>query len=300
VSGLSNGGFLVVWKDGRLAVPSVIRAQRYNNVGQKVGSEFEIASRRDGAQHRPSVAALGDGGFVVAWVSGRSAGSPGAIYARRYDDRGRPMGEKFAVRDNVRNVLSRPSITGLANGSFVVTWQQAARVGYHIFGRLYSSAGDGAAPFLVTRSVARSQPAIAGLADGGFVVVWNSGDDDASSIYARRFTSEADDAGGIFRVSKTKARYQRRPSVTAFASGGFLVTWTAPDGSGSGIKGQVFDATGARENTEFGVNATIVDDQAESSVSALAGSNFVVTWTSANQDGSLEGVYGQRFRFASF
>ena len=33
----------------------------------------------------------------------------------------------------------------------------------------------------------------------------------------------------------------------------------------------------------------------QSSATALAAGNFVVTWTSNNQDGSLEGVYGSAF-----
>ena len=47
--------------------------------------------------------------------------------------------------------------------------------------------------------------------------------------------------------------------------------------------------------TEFQVNTYTSDNQQEPSVTGLADGGFVVTWMSANQDGSSWGVYGQRY-----
>ena len=52
-----------------------------------------------------------------------------------------------------------------------------------------------------------------------------------------------------------------------------------------------------RENIESRANTVTVDHQHQPSAVAFVDGNFVVVWTSRNQDGSLEGVYGQRFQF---
>lgn len=49
---------------------------------------------------------------------------------------------------------------------------------------------------------------------------------------------------------------------------------------------------------EFRVNTFTAGTQTEMAIAADAGGNFVVVWSSANQDGSGYGVYGQRFNSA--
>ena len=47
-----------------------------------------------------------------------TTGSPLAIFARRYDASGAPVGDKFIVRDDPAIEFSSPAIAGLADGSF--------------------------------------------------------------------------------------------------------------------------------------------------------------------------------------
>ena len=85
--------------------------------------------------------------------------------------------------------------------------------------------------------------------------------------------------------------------MTALAGGGFVVTWTSDgqDGSGYGIYGQRYAPDGTAVGSEFRVNTFTANNQHWSSVTALAGGGFVVTWTSLGQDGSGYGIYGQRY-----
>lgn len=46
---------------------------------------------------------------------------------------------------------------------------------------------------------------------------------------------------------------------------------------------------------EFRVNATTVDAQTNPAISSLADGGFVVSWMSYNQDGSVFGIYAQRY-----
>ena len=79
--------------------------------------------------------------------------------------------------------------------------------------------------------------------------------------------------------------------------GGFVVTWHSnlQDGSGYGIYGQQYNAEGDEVGSEFQVNTYTIDDQDDSSVTALNDGGFVVTWESLGQDGSSNGIYGQIF-----
>ncbi len=102
-------------------------------------------------------------------------------------------------------------------------------------------------------------------------------------------------AGSEFRVNTFTVGDQQFPSISALADGGFVVTWQSPDLSNNGIYAQRFGADGARVGAEFRVNTTTLLDQLDPAVAALTDGGFVVTWESNAQDGSLQGVYGQRY-----
>ena len=107
-----------------------------------------------------------------------------------------------------------------------------------------------------------------------------------------------DDGGAEIAVNTTTAGYQFTPvRVAAFADGSFVVTWVSDvqDGSGYGVYGQRFDASGAKVGSEFAVNSTVAGDQYDGDVAALGGGGFVVSWTSDDQDGNLSGIYAQLF-----
>ncbi|MFO0293009.1 MAG: beta strand repeat-containing protein, partial [Rhodospirillales bacterium] len=82
---LGNGGFVIPWESfGQEGSANGIYAQRYTSTGVAVGSEFRVNSYTTSFQFLPSVTALGDGGFVVAWNSTGQDGSGFGIYAQRY------------------------------------------------------------------------------------------------------------------------------------------------------------------------------------------------------------------------
>ena len=79
-----------------------------------------------------------------------------------------------------------------------------------------------------------------------------------------------------------------------------MVTWesSGQDGGGFGVYGQIFDSAGNPVGGEFQVNTYTTMSQMESSVAALSGGGFAVTWESYEQDGSGVGIYGQIFDIA--
>ena len=143
---------------------------------------------------------------------------------------------------------------------------------------------------------------IAALAGGGYVVTWSSIGQDGGDygIYGQRYTAAGAADGSEFRVNTYTNGPQLASSAAALAGGGFVITWTSagPDDSGFGVYGQRYTSAGAADGSEFRINTFIVGDQGIPTVAGLAGGGFVVTWTSLGQDGSGQGVYGQRFTAA--
>ena len=108
---------------------------------------------------------------------------------------------------------------------------------------------------------------------------------------------QGDALGPEFRVNSYTTNAQYRGAVAKDSAGDFVVVWQSSnqDGSGYGVFGQRYDLSGTPLGTEFRVNTYTTGLQAYSSVAADTSGNFVVVWTSAFQDGSSYGVFGQRY-----
>ena len=71
-----------------------------------VGAETRVNTTAAGDQFSPSITALSDGGYVVAWSSGT------AIYAQRYDGGGNTVGAATQVNATKRDGLARTKAHG--------------------------------------------------------------------------------------------------------------------------------------------------------------------------------------------
>ncbi|WP_340245344.1 hypothetical protein [Roseobacter sp. HKCCA2468] len=110
-----------------------------------------------------------------------------------------------------------------------------------------------------------------------------------------RIGSLADDADVLVNTYVSNA--QNYPSITSLSDGGWVVTWSSytQDGSYWGIYQQRFDYTGAPVGDELRVNTYTSNHQIYPDVISLADGGWVVSWDSYTQDGSVYGVYMQRF-----
>src|SRR6185295_20212057 len=101
-----------------------------------------------------------------------------------------------------------------------------------------------------------------------------------------------------FRVNSYTTGAQAVPAVAADSCGDFVVVWhsfSGQDGSTYGVFGQRFDPLGAPKGAEFRVNSYTTSGQSTPAVAADADGDFVVVWQSTGQDGSQEGLIGQRY-----
>ncbi|MFO0999273.1 MAG: calcium-binding protein [Planctomycetaceae bacterium] len=139
-------------------------------------------------------------------------------------------------------------------------------------------------------------------ATGNFVVTWTSDGQDGSGygVYAQRYDASGAANGTEFRVNTTTTNWQMESSVAMSPSGNFLISWSSAgqDGGGFGIYSQLYNAAGVPQGEEFRVNTTTAGNQRYSSVAMDASGNFVVSWTSTDQDGGGDGVYARLYDLA--
>jgi hypothetical protein len=117
-------------------------------------------------------------------------------------------------------------------------------------------------------------------------------------VFARRYDAAGAPQGAPFRVNTYTTSYQTSPKVAFGPDRGFVVVWESflQDGSQRGIFGQRFDAAGLPQGAEFPVNTYRASHQIEPAVAFDTFGDFVVVWSSYDQDGSHFGVFGRRFR----
>jgi hypothetical protein len=145
----------------------------------------------------------------------------------------------------------------------------------------------------------QTRPSVAMDADGDFVVAWQSTGQDGSElgVFAQRFDAAGVAQGPEFQVNSFTTSIQSESSVAMDADGDFVVAWQSydQDGDVSGIFARRYDAAGGPVGGEFQVNSFTIDAQGAPSVAMDADGDFVVTWDSRKQDGSLSSVFAQRF-----
>ncbi|MGB0467496.1 MAG: Ig-like domain-containing protein [Pontibacterium sp.] len=322
VTGLKDGGFVVTWWGEDSATGDAsgagISGQRFGADGNAVGDEFLVNTHTSNDQYAPSVTGLSDGGFVVAWFGSDPAtddGSEEGISGQRFSADGNAVGDEFLVNTHTNNSQTSPSVAGLRDGGYVVTWHgedsatgDASR--YGISGQRFGADGNAVGDeFLVNTHTNNSQTSssVTGLSTGGFVVAWVSYDsatgDAFAGISGQRFDASGNAVGTEFLVNAYTNNVQSTPSVTGLSDGGFVVTWqsqdtTTGDASYTGIAGQRFDVDGNAVGDEFLVNTHTDNRQYDPSVSGLSDGGVVVTWWGYGSDAgdtSGTGVYGQHF-----
>jgi hypothetical protein len=214
--------------------------------------EFEVSSRK-GFGRFPSVAKEGGGQFTVAWQSDMQDGELGGIYARRYDNRGNPLGEEFQVNEKAEGDQFHPSITANASGDSVIVWSSRGQDGdgSGVFARRYDQKGSPAGGELQVNTSTSGDQGFArvGLSPSGdFAVAWESeSEETGSAIFAQVFDRSGRRLGPEIRVDATPRGRLSLASVEMSPAGEAVVVWEqfGDDTVTLGRFGQRYDRLGA-------------------------------------------------------
>ncbi|MCP5224097.1 MAG: cadherin-like domain-containing protein [Thauera sp.] len=304
---LADGSYVVVWvSSGQDGSSGGIYGQRFANNGEALGGEFRVNTLGNGDQSWPQITALSDGGFVVSWQD--SAGNDGSgwgNFAQRFDAAGNAQGGQFVVNTTTSSTQYHANVAGY-DGGFAAVWSNGSDIYLQRFDNAGSKLGGETLVSTIpgsasAQSGAQYVPDVAAWTDGRFVVVWtDAGANDGSGdgVFARIYTPGSG-FGTSFLVNTTTTGNQSYngygeyvANVAVLADGGFVVVWPSSDtdGSGWGVYGQRFDATGNKVGGEFRVNETTTGSQYMSEVTALSSGGFVVAFYNDNYDVSGSGT----------
>jgi hypothetical protein len=263
VAVLTNGNIIVVWDSFNEAGSSTmldVYGRILSPTGQPLTGEFLINQFTPYNQSAPTVAALANGGFVVAWVSEqeRSSASAGTtlmvpgqmthasvdVYTRLYDGNGNPQGGESLVNPDF-NPCATPGVAAGSDGGFVVTW--AARDmtyssvnGLDIYARAYSKTGVGGTVMRINSYLSGDQSAPRINAVGtDYFIVWAS-QTPPVGVYGRFLHGDGSLNGDQFEVNTTSPGSQIQSEVASDGFDQFLVVWTGYAGSvyGEDLYGQ--------------------------------------------------------------
>jgi len=311
VAGLHDGGFVVVYEaSGFDAGSYAVVGRRYDAQGVAMGGEFLVGPSNTATRDQPTVAALEDGGFVVAYEEDQT------LAVQRFNEDGTPHGNRHIISTGYS--YGQPAVAGLAGGGYLVTEQGyflAGGVGFKTVGYLFD-ANDAlvVGPYSLTQTPGAQEEerlaAVTALPDGGFVAVWQTTYDSANGrdVVARRFNADGSPAGDQFVVNTVTAGNQWYASVAALPDGRFIIDWESAgqdgdDPNSSNIYAQMYDPTGNRIGSPFRVNETAGGQQRTEgassgpnnpTVAVLADGTIAFTWSGVGE-GSSSGVFTRRF-----
>ncbi len=215
-------------------------------------------------------------------------------------------GAEFQVNAHTDNRQYNGSIGVDADGDFVVAWLSDLQDGSSsgVFARRFTvSAPATGVEFQVNSHTvnAQARPKLAIEPTGDFVVVWDSDQDGGfTGVFGRRFAASGTPLAQEFQVNVRTLGNQQYSAVAVDDDGDFVVAWGSftQDGSMFGLFARRFGSTGAASGGEFQVSSHTLSDQLLPSVASAANGDFVMVWSSREQDGSQFGVFARRFTSA--
>lgn len=292
---LQSGGFVLTWEttdtlqDGS---GTAVKAQLFDSAGAKLGAEFLVNTATSLDQQQPTVAALADGGFVVAWHTTDTTqdGSGWAVKAQRFDSAGVKVGAEFLVNSTAFGSQNDVDVAGLSNGGYVVTWQTGGGGNADIFARAYDSAGVplGSQFMVSTNYASEIGGRVTALPGGGFVVTWSTLGGSVTGIRSAIYDSNAVKVGSEIAVNTTAGGGS--PDVTALSDGGFLVSWSYT-GTSTGVRAQQFSSAGVKVGSELLIATQANSILTDVAITGLTAGGFVVGWSQG-----LTGVNGYDIR----
>ncbi|GFE50522.1 hypothetical protein So717_22750 [Roseobacter cerasinus] len=298
VTGLADGGFLVTWYSAAgqwgSDASGGIFAQRFDATGTATGVEFHVNTSTDGTQYDPYVVDLQDGGFAVLWTSHETDNT--GLFFQRYDADGATVGEEtqaagltgFNRFDKVTSVIK------LQDGGFAVLWNDVSETALKV--QSFDIQGNAITDIhsIATnaeRVTTNNPPDLDQLADGRLVVTWvTQGDAYREILQAPPATAESSIGQGPEEILETVLS-EDVVSTVALADGGHLTVWASPNGTGTGIWGQRYDAAGVEVGAIYPIYTSAAPLGTSVSTEMARLDNGDIALVFAANDADASGIY---------
>ena len=293
ITPLQDGGYVVVWTDLSLTYNpqgSAIVGQRYDSAGNKIGGdpahggEVHLSLFPNGNQSRPAVTTLANGDIAVAYADLFSGNSDITVHI--FDP-----SLHFVRTDLIEDGLAQtfdPSLTALADGSYVVSYTLGTGTNTEVVARTVSAAGMMGAQFNLehhpvgSATLPQSFSHLATLSNGNAVAVYTdtfSGARHRHQVHDLQLPPAAGGERGPVRdrgydQSRGKRGGCRRAARAAASSS----SGRSPRTGGTDIRATIMSNDGLPIAFNLLVNTTTPRNQSAADVVALGDGGFLVTW----------------------
>ncbi len=237
VVALDTGGFIATWLDTSGA-DNNISVRRFNEDGTPFDAADIQVTNVAGNQSNPEVSFLAGGAFVVVWEDQDDTGTDRDIKAQIFNSDGTKNGGEFTANSTVTGTQTVLSVTTLANGNFVVAWQDGGSG--DVSARIFDASGNEVfAEFDVSTSTGTA-PQVIALDDGGFLIAWqvSLGQD----IRIQRYDASGVTIGSTITVNTITTGNQRNVEFDITSDERVIMVWTDLS-NGSVIRSQILSLT---------------------------------------------------------
>ena len=245
---MQNGQIAYAYQDDEATAPNQNVLARFMTQSGGVGgaAEFFVQVSPGDIEIQPQILALANGNVVVVYQDSDANGSTGgtSIAYRMFNSAGASVNINGTMIpqlvENESDDQTAPAIAGLTGGGFVIALvdqTSGSNNNNAVTVQRFDNNGVQLGAQIVVSNATRGdplrEPVVTGLSTGGFVVVW--AEDVAAGagtldydIFAQKYTSAGVPDGGQISIAITGDN-QRNPTVTANATGGFVVAWEDED-----------------------------------------------------------------------
>ena len=181
-------------------------------------------------------------------------------------------GGSSGLQDGVR-------FAALPNGGFIAVWRDDTT---GIEARFYDADGNPTGSTFPVDAGSNYDPSVAVLPDGNIVISWTpqlGGSPQIYEIHARIFDTTGLPVSNEFTVNTYNGSTAGPSHIVSLADGGFAVAWDVYYGGPGDVRLQVFAADGSKVGGEIIATAPVQTVSSGSSIAALSGGGFVVTWS---------------------
>jgi hypothetical protein len=267
-----------------------------------LGRDFQVNIRTEDVQLHPFTTYTEDGTVAVAWSSILPS-QPGDQYSRfgivlRLFPANGLAGQERVVRQSDGGGQDGPGLVWQSGKRLLAAWSETDGV----LDRILDGMARPLGPALRVSPAAHEVQGLGSVAaapDGSFVVAWvavTGLESVKARIRVRRLDREGRPQGDFLELANSDR--SSHPGLAVNAQGDALVVWAfdGNDADGYGVTGQILNGSLQPVGGPFLVNTTEQHNQYRVRATALP-DGFVVVWQSGEQDGSLEGIYGQVLGF---
>ncbi|MFX0043498.1 MAG: hypothetical protein ACFE8L_11355 [Candidatus Hodarchaeota archaeon] len=265
--------------------------------------EIPVNEYTSGYQYEPSICALSNDSFAIAWQSNQDAGSYD-VYARVFNaTTGSAITGEFRVNNFTTGSQQRPSICSLSQDAFAVAWESSNLDGdgYGVFGVVIDAATGNnlTKQFQINDYTINDQwfCSACALDNENIAVAWRSNGQDGSGygVYATVIdTTTGNNITAELQMNQENFTSQQNPSICALSSDLFIVAWesASQDGDGYGVYMRAVNVTTSKSIVpEYQVNNYTTGNQWYSGICALSNKDVAIVWESDGQDGDGYGIY---------